>query len=269
MRDFQVLVATMNQSDFLLGEKMNLSCDAVFANQCGSNNVRMYTTEHGIWKMISTDTRGVGINRNIALFAADADIVLFADDDMTYYDGTFVGVKKAFAEFPDADVIIFSVDLEKNGIVYEKRRVPHKKMHIWNSLKYGTYSIAVRRNAVIKKNITFNHCFGGGSIYGSGEDSLFLKECFDKKLKVYSYDCVLGMCNKDHSSWFTGYNEKYFYDKGALLGCLFPNLKYFMVPVFALKFKKSDISLRRRMWHMFKGLHNVQKLIPYSENIVY
>lgn len=265
MNELQVLVATMHQTDFSIGEKMNIRCDAVFANQCGTSSVQTVTSDQGVWKMISTDTRGVGINRNIALLAADADIILFADDDIEYYDGTLEGVKKAFREFPKADVIIFSVDLEKNGVVYEKRRVPHKKMHVWNSMKYGTYSIAARKSAIVRKNITFHHCFGGGGIYGSGEDSLFLKECFDKKLKVYSYDYVLGKCNKDNSTWFTGYHEKYYYDKGAVLALLFPYLKYLMVPVFAYRLNKSKLSLIQRMGCMYQGMRNVQKLIPYSD----
>jgi hypothetical protein len=200
------------------------------------------------------------------LFAANADIVLFSDDDITYYDGTLAQVKTAFAAFPDADVIIFSVDLEKRGEIYERRRVPHKKMHIWNAMKYGTYSIAAKRKSLIKNNITFHHCFGGGALYGSGEDSLFLKECFDKKLKVYSYDYVLGKCNKDQSSWFSGFNEKFFYDKGALFGCLFPRLKYVMLPVFAAKFNKTDIPVGKRLKYMFAGMVNVKKLNPFGED---
>ena len=63
--------------------------------------------------------------------------------------------------------------------------------------------------------------FGGGCIYSSGEDSLFLKACFERGLKVYSNAYVLGSCCKDVSSWFRGFNEKYFYDKeqGIYLDC--------------------------------------------------
>ena len=36
--------------------------------------------------MITTETRGVGINRNLALTYAKGEICLFADDDVTYND---------------------------------------------------------------------------------------------------------------------------------------------------------------------------------------
>ena len=58
-------------------------------------------------------------------------------------------------------------------------------------------------------------------IYSSGEDTLFLKDCICNGLKVYSTNTVLGRCSKrDTSTWFTGCNEKYFYDSGALMNYL-------------------------------------------------
>ena len=265
MNDIQVLVATMHQTDFSLGEIMNITCDAVFANQANTDAMQIQTANNRTWKMITTNTRGVGLNRNIALLASNAEIILFADDDMTYYEGTFEKVKSAFSEWTDADVIIFSVDLIKNGQIFEKRRVPHKKMHVWNTLKYGTYAIAAKRKSILKKNISFSQFFGGGTIYGSGEDSLFLNECFDKKLNVYSYDYVIGACSKDVSSWFKGYDEKYFFDKGALYGYLFPKLKYLMILYFSLKFNKSELDVSKRLKLMFAGMNAGINLIPYKQ----
>lgn len=265
MHDIQVLVATMNQSDFSIGEKMNIGCSAVFANQTDRCEVEVANVNDKTWMMISTNTVGVGLNRNIALLAADADIVLFADDDISYYEASLEGVKEAFQKWPDADVMIFSTDLEKNGQIYKKKRVPHKRMHIWNSLRYGTYAIAAKRESLLRANIMFHQCFGGGCIYGSGEDTLLLVECFKRGLKVYSYNYILGKCNKDSSSWFTGFNEKFFYDKGALLATAFPICKYLTACVFAIRFKKTDLPLLKRFRLMIYGMKNVKQLIPYSQ----
>ena len=239
----QVLVAAMQQTDFSLVEKMNIQCDAIIANQHDKYSVDEQITTHGKIKMITTPTRGVGLNRNIALMAADADILLFADDDVTYYDGALDSVKQAFVDFADADVMIFSVDLTRNGEIFEKRHLPIKRRNLYNSLKYGTYVLAIRRSAVLLKNLKFTHLFGGGCIYGSGEDSLFIRDCFKAGLKVYSHSCVLGTCAKDSSSWFTGYNEKYIYDKGAWIACAFPKIKHLIKWYFVYKFaKKSGFS---------------------------
>ena len=82
-------------------------------------------------------------------------------------------------------------------------------------MRFGACRMAVRRQALVDNNITFSQCFGGGCEFSSGEDSLFLKSCFDAGLKVYSHSYVLGTCCKDSSTWFVGHNEKYFYDKGV------------------------------------------------------
>lgn len=265
MTKLQVLVATMNRRDFRIMDEMNLKCDAIIANQTNFRAITVNETPFGSIKMISTDTRGVGLNRNIALTSADADIVLFSDDDVTYFDGVFYGVIKAFEEIPSADVIIFSIDYIKNGEVIERRRLSKRRLHLWNSLKYGAASIAVKRKSVMDAGIRFSEKFGGGCIYSSGEDSLFLKSCFDKGLKIYSHDCVLGTCSKDSSSWFTGCDEKYFYDKGALMFYLFPKMKYFMTLRFAVRSKKpTEIGAPRRIRLMYAGLLGGGKLIPYS-----
>ena len=263
--DLQVLVATMNQKDFSLIEKMNLRCDAVIANQADCNEFSEIKNKSGTVKMITTDTRGVGLNRNIALLASEADILLFADDDMVYNDDMPEKVIKAFENNPDADVIIFSVDIVKNGKITERRN-SCGRLHIWNSMKFGTYTIAVKRRSIVDNNITFNQCFGGGCEFSAGEDSLFLKSCFDYGLKVFSDSYVLGRCSKDTSSWFVGYNDKYFYDKGVLVRKLFPKTAYLMAFYFGAYFKRdTELSLLERLGLVYRGVHAGKKMITYEE----
>ena len=266
MSTLQVLVATMNQRDFSLSDKMNLRCDAIIANQADREEVASLTTDYGILKMVTTRTRGVGLNRNIGLLVADAEFVLFADDDLVYNIDMPQAVVRAFRENPKADVLVFGIDITKAGKVIEKRHLTKRRLHIWNALKYGTVRIAVRMQAIRQKNICFHQYFGGGCMYSAGEDSLFLKACFDRGLRVYSHDYVLGSCGKDTSSWFAGYNEKYFYDKGALVRYLFPIFHYFIAPYFAVNFKReTNVPVLRRLKLVFAGVHGGKTLSPYQE----
>ena len=266
MEEIQILVATMQREDTAIAEKMNIRCSAIIANQADREEIVNQDTEYGSLKMITTSTRGVGLNRNIALLAATGEIVLFADDDMVYNDDVPDKVLKAFQKNPSADVIIFSVDIVKGGEIVEKRYLPNVRRHVWNSMKFGTYAIAARRKVLQRENITFNCNFGGGCIYSSGEDSLFLKSCFDHGLKVYSDEYVLGSCCKDISSWFKGFDEKYFYDKGVLMLYLFPRLHYLMTLYFGGCFKqKTDVGLCRRLTLMYRGIRGGKKMIPYGE----
>lgn len=266
MGKLQVLVATMHQSDCSIAEKMNIRCDAVLANQSDSNGFAVEKSPWGERKLITTETRGVGLNRNIALLAADAELLLLADDDVVYRDDMPQQVCKAFDEMPQADVIIFGMDIVKNGVVTEKRHLQRKKRHVWDSLRFGTYTMAVRRRAILQHNITFNQLFGGGCMYSAGEDSLFLKSCFDAGLRVYSHEYVLGTCCKDTSSWFTGYGEKYFYDKGVLVRHLFPKTCYLMAAYFAIRFKRETaVSVTERLKLVYAGVRGGKTLAPYQK----
>lgn len=263
MEKLQVLLATMNQSDLSIVEKMNLRCGVVIANQAD----REETVSQGPVKMITTATRGVGLNRNIALMASQADVLLFADDDVVYYDGMEEAVVRAFEENPRADVLIFGLDMAKGGQVIEKRHLKKKRLHLWNAMRFGTCRLAVRRSALLRCNITFHQMFGGGCPFSAGEDSLFLKACFDHGLRVYTHDHVLGQCNKDSSSWFVGYNEKYFYDKGVLVRHLFPRAYPVMGAYFAVRFKReTDVGVMGRLKLVYAGIRGGKTMRKYEEN---
>ena len=260
----QVLVATMHRQDLSLAEEMNIRCDAVLANQADRDEFAAEDTPYGKVKMITTATRGVGLNRNVALLAAEGDILLFADDDVVYNDDMPQAVVKAFAENPRADVLVFGMDILKAGEI-TRRCQKKQRLYVWNSMRYGTYRIAIRRSAQRQHALFFNQCFGGGCPFSAGEDSLFLKSCFDRGLRVYAHDYVLGTCCKDTSTWFTEYGEKYFYDKGVLVRRLFPRLFGLMALYFAICFKReTKLSALQRIRLVYAGVRGGKTMKPFD-----
>ncbi|MBQ1255786.1 MAG: glycosyltransferase family 2 protein, partial [Clostridia bacterium] len=181
---YQLLVATMHQTDASLYERMNLKSDAIIVNQCDRNEIEDFEMGSSHVKMISLNERGVGLSRNTALMRADADIVEFADDDMIFSDTYKEDVVRMFEEHPDADMIIFSVDS-----LNPERPLPKiknfERINRFQGLKYGCARLAVRREKLLYNNISFSLLFGGGAVYGSGEDSLFIQDCFRAGLHVY------------------------------------------------------------------------------------
>ncbi len=265
MDRLQTLVATMNQKDFSLVQKMNIRNDVIVANQTDFEEIRTETFPFGEQKMISTKTRGVGKNRNFALLASSAEYLLFADDDIIYNDDVAENVIAAFQENPEVDVFLFSMDFTRDGKLIEQRHLKKKRLYLWNSMRYGTEQLAIRREAMLKCNLHYSQLFGGGCMFGSGEDSLLLRDCFRNGLRVYSHNYVLGTCRQDVSSWFKGYNEKYFYDKGVLMRYLFPRMGFFMCLRFSRRLSKRAgqpyfVCLR---W-MLAGCRRGKKLISYE-----
>ncbi len=210
----QVLVATMNQTDKSLPEKMNIKSDAIIGNQCDYNSIEEYYWNGNKIKYLNFAEKGVGLNRNNALMRADADICLFADDDMIYCDDYAEKVQEAFNNHPQADVLIFNLIEEKS-----ERYIIKKYGRIWyhNYLRYGTARIAVRLKSVRDNGIYFNQCFGGGTEHCHGEDNIFLTDCLKKKLKIYAVPVAIAKLTDERTStWNNGYDKKYLKDQGGL-----------------------------------------------------
>ena len=216
----QVLVATMNQTDHSLVKRMNLQTDAIIGNQCDRNEIEKFECDGLQITYLSFAERGVGLNRNNALMRAEADVCLFADDDMVYVDDYVEKVQKAFQQFPDADVIAFNL-IEPKVIRYVIKKV--YKVGFLNYLRFGTARVAIRLKSVREKGIYFNQCFGGGTEHSHGEDNIFLTDCLRKGLKMYAVpEYIAELTEERPSTWKIGYDEKYFRDQGALYRMISP-----------------------------------------------
>ncbi len=218
--DVQVLVAAMNQTDDSLVGKMNIQSDAIIGNQCEHCSNITYQYDGYEVNYFNRSDRGVGLNRNVGLFHCKNDCILtFADEDMRFVDGYVEIIKTAFKELPDADAIIFNIKTVGMD-VGRRNNQKIKRVHFYNALNYGAARLSVRANSLKRENINFHLCFGGGTIYGSGEDSLFITDMLKHKLKLYVFPVCIAEVDQNTSTWFTGCNEKYLFDKGALYAAI-------------------------------------------------
>lgn len=239
MSEVEVLVACMNQTDDALYKKMNLHTDAIFANQCDEYSYTEYFEEDGsVVKLVSTADRGVGKNRNKALMNASGKYLLSSDEDMIYVDDYEKIVTDAFKAKPDADMIAFNLNYFNRFTKGKKAGTKFKRVHLLNSMRYGTARIAIKRSSLEKSCLAFSTLYGGGAKYSSGEDSLFIRDAFRKKLKMYYCPVVIADVKQEESSWFTGYHEKYFKDKGVLIANAFPFLKHVLIYYYSYKMSK-------------------------------
>ncbi len=268
MNNIQVIVATMDQKDFSKVTEMNISTDVVFANQTNETSFSQQSFDNFNAKMISTQTQGVGTNRNIGLQYATGDIILLADDDMVYEDNYAQIISKAFDEMPQADAIVFNIITNGQDM---GRRLNQKssKVRIFNCLNYGAVRIAVRRRSLVKSRISFSTCFGGGTIYSAGEDSLFICDMLRNGLKLYTYPETIATVDQTDSTWFKGYNEKFIYDKGAFFGAAFGKNAFLMCLQYLIRhskvYKEAHLSLTQAFSLMLKGAKGYKTLTPYKK----
>ena len=218
----EVLITTVNMLDpRQVLERMNIQTPAMIGNQTNYNEVSQFQYKGMNIPVFSFFERGVGLNRNNLLLRSTADFCVFGDDDLEYVDGYEDLICDAFSLHPDADVIIFNLE-EDSGQHYVTKE--DFRVNYLNFMRFGAARVVVRRKSVSMNAISFNQNFGGGTQYSNGEDTIFLCDCLKRGLKIYAVNMTLAKLNEIHTStWFEGYTEKYFSDKGILYYTMFRN----------------------------------------------
>ena len=203
----EVLLSVMNLNKKDL-DKMNITSKCTVINQCGENKKEKYKN----FNIYSYDELGTANSRNRGLEHITEDIILLCDDDVVYNKDYEKIVLEEFKKNLEADMIIFNVIN-----TYRKKRInkKNKRLHIYNSLNYAAYNVAFRKKSL--GNIRMNTMFGPAAKYKSGgDDTLFIVDFLKNKLRIYSSSKIIGKIISNESTWFKGYNEKFFFDKGAL-----------------------------------------------------
>ena len=80
----QLLVAAVGQTAKDLPNQMNIGSDAIIVNQTDHYDYQEFDYKGHQVKFYSVAERGVGLSRNHSLLRAQADISLFADEDIAY-----------------------------------------------------------------------------------------------------------------------------------------------------------------------------------------
>lgn len=256
----EVLASVMNKEPKKIIKSMNINSDAIIINQTDKNAYETIEYKSNQIKFYSFNERGVGLSRNNALMRATGDIVIFADEDITYVDDYDYIISESFKNNPKADMIIFNVpsaNIERPTVKVDTR----KKIHLFNCLKYGAVNFAVKRESLRKFNIYFSLLFGGGAKYSAGEDSLFIYNFIKAGGKVYTDFQTIGTVGQEDSTWFKGYTKKFFYDKGAFYACLSKKMCKVLCLQFLIRHKNmlNEVSFADAYMEMKKGIGEILK----------
>lgn len=252
----QVLVATMHQKrvDYSLLDRLNIQSGAVVVNQCDRDEVHKieYKGNQIVW--IDSTERGLSRSRNMALRYAEAEICLIADDDEVLVSDYSKMIERAFAENCTASMIRFQID----GIGKEFKRYPPNKQPIGflKSMKMSSVEMAFKRNDIVEKNLVFDELLGTGAEFNHGEENAFVFDCLKKGLKIFYIPVAIAKLHIGNSTWFQGYNEKYFLGSGASYAAMSKSFAWLFIMQFAVrhyKLYKDEISFSNAVLYMFAG----------------
>lgn len=254
--NIQTLVVTTNQNDESLPKRMNIRTDAVVGNQCGRDEIYEFEYNGHRIQYVNSSLRGVGINRNHVLMRASGDICVLADDDMIFLPGYEDTVRNWFNKLPDADILIFNLEGGKKR--YKNKRIT--RITPLNYGKFGTARLAFRTRSVRFSGLMFHTMFGGGCEFSCGEDTLFLHNCLKNGLRIYGVPDSIAQISDDTSSWFNGYTDKFFFDKGVVYYALDHRLSEIHAWIHCLRHRKkySEYGWINGAKQMIRGIRSVK-----------
>lgn len=215
----QLLISCVDKHIPELVEKLKLESPAIIVNQCDRDGEEHIQTGAHRVDVYYRKERGVGRSRNLALSKADKDICLFSDEDIVYVNGYERLIEAEFAAHPEADGIMFQVEVTPERKTYQNDAFG--RVTLMNCGRYPAYSMAFRREKLHATGVRFSLLFGGGAPYSNGEDSLFIRQVIKAGLKIYKSPVCIGEEIPRPSTWFSGYHEKFFFDRGVLYHFLY------------------------------------------------
>ena len=225
----QILISAVNKDPEELIGSMNLDCDAVIVNQIiddsdgearkDDNNDYIKPFDDYEARIIVRREKGVGLSRNTALEASDHELIQFGDDDIVYDDGYASKVMAEFDAHPEADMLLFNVKAQEGRETYWNQ--DFARVNWRNYGRYPAYAICARRDKLIGSGVKYSLLFGGGAPYMNGEDSLFLHDCLKAGLNIYRTTVAIGKEMQGQSTWFNGFTDKFFFDRGVLYHFLY------------------------------------------------
>lgn len=206
----EILMSCMHQTDDTLVKKSGITGNVLVINQCDRTDEQSFSTPHGTVRMISTTDRGLTKSRNMAIAASKADICLLCDDDEVFVEDYAPRIMKAYQTIADADVIIFKM-------VGRSPSFPDKVMRLRfpKTMKVSSWQISFRRESLLRTGVRFDELLGAGTGNGAEEELKFLLDCQRAGLKIWYVPAEIASVGQTASTWFAGFNETFFYNRGA------------------------------------------------------
>lgn len=214
--------------------------------------------------MISSKERGLSRSRNVALENATGDICVIADDDITYEDRYQEIIQEAYQKHPSMDIIVFALPSQN---IERSKEYPstEKRIGYLRSMRVYSYEITFRRSSIARASVSFNELFGAGSgKYSCGEENIFLFNCLRKGIKILYVPKQIGVVSHSTSTWFKGYDSKFFFDKGAMFYAMSKSMAFPFVIQYLLrkrKLYKGNLGFHEAIKNMMKGLFDCKNEI--------
>lgn len=94
-----------------------------------------------------------------------------------------------------------------------------------------------------------------------GEETIFMKDLLDNGFNIYSVDKQIGYVHDEESNWFTGFDDKYLYDQGAIFYKMFPKEYKLLIIQYLIRkhsLYKTNLNIVQAYKQMINGAKEVK-----------
>lgn len=262
----EVLLAIMNLKDETeyrnLLKQNNITGKVVAINQVKEKG---FNIENGDTRIFSYKEVGASNSRNKLVEKAEGDICIFADNDTVFVDNYEEIIKKEYEKNSEADIIIFFAE-NQNSNREKNKRIGNKKINNLNLMKVRTNEITIKKQIlekIKKENLKFDTNFGPGGIFKKGEETIFISELLKMGMKIYSIDKKISTSRNEESTWFTGFNEKFLFDQGAIFYRIYHKLyKILIIQYLVRKYflYRKNVSIKKAYKEMCAGAKKCKEM---------
>lgn len=265
-----VLLSAMFLESYDYIDSLNITGDCVVINQTNEDAEKKIIHDNDRRIIyICTQERGLSRSRNMAIENAENEVCILCDNDIEYVADYENIIISAFERHPEADIICFHLNRPNQPTpIYDVE----KKMS-WRDIgKIGSPQIAFRKKQI--GDIKFNTLLGAGAKFSMGEESAFLVEVLRKHKIIYYVPQKIANLREEESTWFRGFTDKYFKDRGACICVTSNNRKFVMLTkivgfAFKIKIKKDrTISVINAVKNMYSGVNEYLKELGRNDNAV-
>ena len=267
-----VLISCMHQTDTSILKRTCVQTDAVVVNQCDEDSERYFFFINDAGreckvKIINSKERGLSRSRNMAILNAWGDYCIFVDDDERLEDAYESTIQSAFERIVKADIIAFNYK-DQNSRLKDNYKTPiAEEREARKNHNYSSVALAFRLSKIIENGVWFDSRIGAGSgIISAGEESVWQANARKKGLRIFQCPDYIATVEQANSTWFKGYDEKYFYDLGANLTARYGLMKYIYQFYYPYRLRnESKLSIWQQLYYINAGMKGFKKSMGFSQ----
>lgn len=166
------------------------------------------------FKIFTTCTTGLAVNRNNALDHATAPLLLISDDDLSYKASQLKGIIAYLDSYKQCDLATFRFDSTKVSKWYPEKPCrldrPSKGYYV------TSFEIALRRKVLEKTGVRFNEWFGVNQEFIAGEEDVFLHDLIKAGARGWYVPFTICRHDGDTTSEREGDTSAFIRVKGAV-----------------------------------------------------